>query len=273
MTDSTTYTQGHAAPVISHHSWRTVENSASFVLPYLRQDTTLLDVGCGPASITLDFASRLPQGHVYGIDLGESVIREAKELAKQQGANNTTFVTGDIFDLKACGLDEIRFDIIHANQTLLHIPDRVGALRAMKNAVKPGGIIAIRDADFDTFLHSPLFPELHRSIEIMATSLEAGGAHPRGARDLVSVAMAAGFPRDKVKVSLSNWLYSKPEERHMWANSMTERFLHTDLRHRAIDICGATEQELEDIVKAWQRWIECEDAIWMFAHVEILCFA
>jgi len=241
------------------------------VLPYLKRDTTLLDVGCGPASITLDFATRLPEGHVYGIDLGESVIQKARELADHQQASNATFITGDIFDLKTCGLGDIKFDIIHANQTLLHIPDRAGALRAMKRALKPGGVIAIRDADFDTFLYSPLFPELHRSVEIMAKSLEAGGAHPRGARDLVAVAMAAGFSRDKVKVSLSNWLYSEPEERQMWARSMIERFLHTELRHRAIEMCETTGQELEDIVKAWSKWAECEDAIWMFTHVEILC--
>lgn len=271
MTDKDTYTQGHTAPVTSHHSWRTVDNSASFVIPYLKPNTTLLDVGCGPASITLDFASRLSQGHVYGIDLGELVIKKAKELAEARKVNNVTFIAGDVFDLKACGLDQLKFDIIHANQTLLHIPDRIGALQAMRAALKPGGVIAIRDADFDTFLHSPCFPELCRTIHIMATSLDAAGAHPNGARELVSVAMAAGFPRDKVKVSLSNWLYSIPEERHMWADSMTGRLLHTELRQRAIDLCGATEKELDDIAKAWNQWAECDDAIWMFTHVEIVC--
>ena len=51
-----TYTHGHAPPVLRSHSWRTAENSAGYLLPRLRPTDRLLDVGCGPGTITLDLA-------------------------------------------------------------------------------------------------------------------------------------------------------------------------------------------------------------------------
>lgn len=71
MTSS--YISGHHKSVLTSHEWRTAENSAGYLLPYLdRPDILLFDVGCGPGTITLDFATRLPQGHVWGIDPSEA---------------------------------------------------------------------------------------------------------------------------------------------------------------------------------------------------------
>ena len=47
-----TYTHGHADPVLQSHRWRTVENSAGYLLPHLRPGLDVLDVGCGPGTIT-----------------------------------------------------------------------------------------------------------------------------------------------------------------------------------------------------------------------------
>lgn len=53
---SDTYTHGHHGSVLRSHSWRTAENSAAHLLPHLERGQRLLDVGCGPGSITVDLA-------------------------------------------------------------------------------------------------------------------------------------------------------------------------------------------------------------------------
>ena len=51
------YTHGHHESVLRSHRWRTAANSCAYLLPHLRPDMSLLDVGCGPGTITADLPS------------------------------------------------------------------------------------------------------------------------------------------------------------------------------------------------------------------------
>ncbi len=62
------YTHGHHESVLRSHSWRTAENSAGYLLASLKAGQDLLDVGCGPGTITMDLAERVAPGRVVGID-------------------------------------------------------------------------------------------------------------------------------------------------------------------------------------------------------------
>ncbi|KAJ3001160.1 hypothetical protein NUW54_g6607 [Trametes sanguinea] len=68
MSKQAVYTHGHHESVLRSHSWRTAENSAAYLLPYLKPNMTLLDIGCGPGTITADFAKILSEGHVTGLE-------------------------------------------------------------------------------------------------------------------------------------------------------------------------------------------------------------
>src|SRR5690348_13442980 len=52
-----TYTHGHHESVLRSHRWRTAENSAAYLLPHLSSGATVLDIGCGPGTITADLAA------------------------------------------------------------------------------------------------------------------------------------------------------------------------------------------------------------------------
>ncbi|HEY5173370.1 MAG TPA: methyltransferase domain-containing protein, partial [Acidimicrobiia bacterium] len=80
-----TYSHGHHESVLRSHVWRTVANSAGYLAPSLRPGLDLLDVGCGPGTITLDLARRLHPGRVVGIDASSEVIAEASELRDAAG--------------------------------------------------------------------------------------------------------------------------------------------------------------------------------------------
>src|ERR687893_2190455 len=95
-----TYTHGHADPVLQSHRWRTVENSAAYLIPSLKPGLDLLDVGCGPGTITVDLASRVAPGRVVGIDVSADPLEEARAAAERAGVA-VTFQVGDVYALSA----------------------------------------------------------------------------------------------------------------------------------------------------------------------------
>jgi ubiquinone/menaquinone biosynthesis C-methylase UbiE len=94
-----TYTHGHHESVLRSHKWRTVDNSAAYLAPRLTSGSSVLDLGCGPGTITADIGARVAPGRVLGIDASANVIEEARRDAGSGpnvefsvGPTNTTLV-------------------------------------------------------------------------------------------------------------------------------------------------------------------------------------
>src|SRR6478672_4616020 len=90
------YTHGHHESVVRAHASRTAENSAAFVIPHLTRGVSVLDVGCGPGSITCDFAGLVAPGKVTGLDRSPDVIAQAAALAAERGVDNVDFSSGNV---------------------------------------------------------------------------------------------------------------------------------------------------------------------------------
>ena len=61
---------------------------AGFLLPYLRPDMSVLDCGCGKATITLGLAEAVPNGRVVGVDLDKDSLLAARYSAVLIGRGN-----------------------------------------------------------------------------------------------------------------------------------------------------------------------------------------
>ena len=126
--------------------------SAGYLLPRLAPDARVLDVGCGPGTITVDLAALVPGGYVTGIDAAGDVLAQARQEAERRGQRNVAFDTGDVYRLDFA---DGTFDVVHAHQVLQHLTDPVAALREMRRVCRPGGIVAARDGDYGGFFGSP----------------------------------------------------------------------------------------------------------------------
>jgi len=78
------YTHGHHDSVLRSHRWRTAANSCGYLLPHLRPTFRILDIGCGPGTITTDLAAIVPDGHVTGLDRTE-IVDQARRHAATAG--------------------------------------------------------------------------------------------------------------------------------------------------------------------------------------------
>lgn len=66
-TSDQAYGQGHAESVVRLQHWRTVDNSAAYLAEELHPGQKVLDVGCGPGTITVDLARRVAPGQGVSI--------------------------------------------------------------------------------------------------------------------------------------------------------------------------------------------------------------
>ena len=258
-----TYTHGHHESVLRSHRWRTVENSAAYLIPHLRPGLSLLDVGCGPGTITADLAGRLAPGRVCGIDPSADVV-----AAAEREHAGIEFATGDVYTM---AFDDASWDIVHAHQVLQHLPDPVTALKEMRRVVRQGGIVAARDSDYAAFTWHPADDRLARWLALYHDIARSNGGEPDAGRYLLSWAKQAGFTR--VDASASVWCFATTEERGWWGGLWAERMTSSAIAKQAIRDGRATTKELAGMADAWRAWAAADDGWFAVLHGEIICTA
>src|SRR5262249_7814198 len=180
---------GHHESVLRSHTWRTAENSAGYLLTALRPGLEVLDVGCGPGTITVDLARRVAPGRVVGVDRAPGVVAQASTNACAQGVS----VEWRVGDAYALPFADASFDVVHAHQVLQHLSEPVRALAEMRRVLRPDGVLAARDGDYACFAWAPQDPILSRWLELYRAVARRNAGEPDAGRFLKGWALAAGF--------------------------------------------------------------------------------
>ncbi|MDT0156294.1 class I SAM-dependent methyltransferase [Microbacterium sp. ARD32] len=258
------YTHGHHDSVLRSHSTRDIANSAAYLAEHLTADAHLLDVGAGPGTITMDFASRVAR--VTATELNADALSLSQALAAERGVTNIDFTVEDVH---ALSFADDSFDIVHAHQVLQHVGDPVQALREMRRVARPGGIVAARDADYAGFIWFPLLPELDEWLRLYRAAARANGGEPDAGRRLLGWARAAGFA--EITATASTWCYATPAEREWWGGMWADRIRESALARQLTSTGMATDADLQRISDAWRAWAADGDGWYLIPHGEIIC--
>jgi len=261
---SDVYTHGHHESVLRSHSWRTAENSAAYLLNSLRAGLNLLDVGCGPGTITVGLARRVAPGRTVGLDRAPDVLEKARAHAAEQGVP-VELRTGDVY---ALDFPNASFDVIHAHQVLQHLTDPVRALREMRRVLRPNGVLAARDADYACLSWAPRDRALVRWLELYRAVAHRNHAEPDAGPMLNGWALAAGFRG--VLASSSAWTYADPESCAWWGNLWADRCELSAFGQQAVEYGLSTRAELSELAGAWRAWAGRPEAFFSVPHGEIL---
>ncbi|MEV5432110.1 class I SAM-dependent methyltransferase [Streptomyces sp. NPDC052701] len=264
--ETAVYTHGHHESVLRSHTWRTAANSAAYLLGSLRPGMRILDIGCGPGTITADLAELVPDGHVTGVDRAPGVLEQARATAEARGLANVDFAVADVH---ALDFPDGAFHVVHAHQVLQHVGDPVRALREMRRVTGPGGLVAVRDADYAAMTWYPASPGMDEWLDLYRRVARANGGEPDAGRRLKSWALRAGFA--DVTATSSTWTFSAPDERAWWSGLWADRTVASDYARLAVEGGHATEETLRAVAAAWREWGGREDGWFGVLHGEILC--
>ncbi|XVU27185.1 class I SAM-dependent methyltransferase [Actinoplanes sp. CA-054009] len=260
-----TYTHGHHESVLRSHRWRTAENSAAYLLPRLSSGVTVLDIGCGPGTITADFAALVTPARVTALEVKEEALDLARAEIARRGLANVDFAVGDVH---ALDFPDASFDVVHAHQVLQHVTDPVAALREMRRVTKPGGVIAVRDSDYQAFAWYPELPELDEWMTLYQRVARGNGGEPDAGRRLLAWAHAAGLT--DVTATSSTWCFADQADRDWWGGMWADRILKSEMAATALRTGAASQDDLTKISEAWRTWSAAPDGWMSLLHGELI---
>jgi len=283
---SSSYPAGYHDTILKLHGARTAESHASHLIPYLKPGQKILDVGCGPGSITVTFAPYVgKEGQVIGVDPGADALIQARQTAQDKNVQDiVTFQVGD--GLAGLPFPDGYFDVVHAHQVLQHVSDPLALLKEMKRCVAKkedggggGGIISLREGDFGTVVVYPENPDINNYFtRIYAQVAESVGANPRSGRRLHAWCRAAGLTPTRLSTSTESFGYNSDEtiaqdERRFWGLTSYERLRKADtgMPKRAVELGLCKEEDIVKVAHAWKEWAETKDAFFTFTHFEVIC--
>lgn len=258
------YTHGHHPVIVAAHARRTAAEAAGFVLPRISAGMRVLDVGCGPGSITVGLADHVgPTGHVVGVDNSREAIAIAASTRGHRP--HLDYQVASVYELPFAAAS---FDVGYGHQTLQHLGDPVAALVEIRRVLRPGALLAVRDSDYGTMTHFPRYAELDAWLELYHAVARANGGEPDAGRRLSAWVRRAGF--SEITVSSSVWTYATPDERAEWASLWANRIVLPRFRDRAAELGLAEAEGIAAMAEAWMHWAQEPDGWFGFIHGEVV---
>ncbi len=187
------YTPGHGAAAIQFMSRRSLGSHGKFAAPLFQEGMRILDLGCGPGTITLDIARAAgPVGKVVGVD------REGAQFPTVDDALPVQFETMDAYNLS---LEDDSFDGVFSHALFEHLTTPQRALAEAWRVIKPGGFAALRSPDWGGFVLEPWSTELQAALTAREKLQTRNGGDPFAGRKLGTWLGAAGFVDVRVTAS------------------------------------------------------------------------
>lgn len=257
------YSHGYDDSVLNTYRSRTVQNSAAYLLPHLQDATHLLDVGCGPGSISIGFAQAISKGQVTAIDVSTKSIEQAQQHHQR---DNLHFQTANVYALPFA---DAVFDVVHAHQVLQHLSQPLLALQEMQRVLKPNGVLALRDTTYASMHWQPASAALSKWMALYQAIATRNGGNPNIGPELARLCQQAGA--QVLEQSQAQWHFQAQDGSvQWWAEAWATRLLQSDFAQQAVEYGLASFAQLQKLSQDWREWGEQTGAEFSMTHHQVL---
>jgi ubiquinone/menaquinone biosynthesis C-methylase UbiE len=241
-------------------SARNAADYADFLIPHLAPDFHVIDVGCGPGSLSLGVAQLV--GHVIGVDLNEDDFTGARNYARQHGIANVEFRAGSVY---ALDFPADHFDACLCHSMLETLERPLDGLKEIKRTLKPGGVLGVACVEYGgLILTGPNEQLLRRFYAIRERLWQLDNlADPYRGRALRSLLNRAGFER--VVATTRYFCYGTDDAVKSFGSGRAEDCRDDWYASSAQKHELATSSDLDTMRQAWIEWSESSEAYAAFA--------
>ena len=172
------------------------------------QGSTVLEVGCGIGAQTVSLAQNSPRAQIVSIDISKESLSAAEERIRAAGINNVIFKHADIYELP---FNSKTIDHIFVCFVLEHIPDPLGALKLLKDVLKPGGTLTVIEGDHGSAYFYPDSKAAKKTIQCLIDLQAQSGGNSLIGRELYPMLVDMGFRKVSVSPRMVYVDASRPE--------------------------------------------------------------
>jgi SAM-dependent methyltransferase len=244
---------------------RSAAEYADFVLPSIGREDRVVDVGCGPGSITVGLAQVARR--VTGVDVDDAGFADARAYAARHEMANVDFVEGSIYELPFPDASVEACTLFSMMETL---DEPLAGLAEVRRIVKPRGLVGASSIEYGgLILHGPDEPLLRRFYELRLQLWDAqGDVHHERGRELRGLLLAAGF--EDVEATLRYFSYGTEERVRTFGLGRAADCRDAWYVEGIVERGLADQEEIDALEHAWVRWAESPDAFAAFAWGRVI---
>jgi SAM-dependent methyltransferase len=230
---------------------------------------TVLDLGCGRATISMGIAEAVALGRVVGVDIDRAGLTAARRDAAVIGRCNLAFVAGNGRQLP---FGDGVFDAVLCHSTLETLKDPASVVAELRRVIRRGGVVGAASVAYSgIILGGAQTTDPQRFYDLRQQLWRAEGiAEPNMGSRLRGLFQEAGFGR--VEASAHYISYGTSDRIVAFASDRAaecrdQRLQTTMARH------GITSaDELSRLAVSWEEWGRDPGAFFAFPWCRVLAW-
>ena len=219
----------------------------------------VVEIGCGPQGCLQILAERVgPAGSVVGVEVSEEAVTLARAFVAQCRLGCVDVRHGDA---KATGLPRNTFDLATARLVLINVPEPEAIVAEMAALVRPGGVVALHEADWEMALCDPPLPAWSSMIQVFLKYSRANAIDPSIGRRIASLLRDSGLTdiRFNPFIHVYDVNHSRRTLLSQFAGNLRSRILANGIM---------TADEFDDCRESIERHLADPDTLVMWAHFQ-----